>query len=964
MEWQAKWIWDDSGDHPRNHWACFRKEFHIENSFDRAMLAISADTSYILYVNGEQIGAGPVRGWPSEWYYDEYELPELSKGKNVIAVLVQHLGSSTMQYIEGKGGVIAQCDFYQDDAVIHQVVTNDSWKTAVHAGFKKESIRMSNCLPWSEIYDAAMFDERWKETEYEDNSWDHATVLGGHGINPWGNLIPRDIPMLTDEPIFPKKTLSVKEVQPVKQHYSIDLQPVFFPGNLDNNSGKEMQGFLAAELHSERGSVGKVSFTVDAHAIAKQTFKLNGISYQAKNGREMEVELKEGKNFLIADVSMSVHQPTVSFTFDFEEHVKLTAPLYEQEATFTAIGPFHTDTVLQIGQPVSRKDTITPEYKRMQLVSTKEELEAYEGWIKPVPSLYVSTDNVSLLSIFKKDLNVRPVQFQHQHLTIANRSFTGIDAMPEGDPELLIDFGSEWLGDIEFELEAPAGTVFDFFLFESMHQDGRIEHTFSLNNSLRYLAKAGKQRYRSLVSRGFRYMMITVRNLTKPCKIYSVKVNAKTFPTGNAGAFASSDYLLNRTWEISKQTVRMCTQDTMIDCPAYEQVLWTGDSYNISLMNYYLFGNYDLAKRCLKLISKSVYRSPLPESHVPSGWQNVLTAWSLLWMMACRKYYHFTKDEAFIKEVYPELKLTVERFQSFMNQDGVMEIDAWNMLDWAAMDTGERVVAHQNALLVQALRDTAYLAGVVGEKKDSQTFDNRADALVTAINQQFWNEKKQSFIDSIHEDGTPSTVCSIQTNLMAYLTGCVQGERKEIIEKYLVETPKEFVQIQSPFVLFFYYEAMKQLNRMDIILANIRDIYGYMLENDAVTCWEGWKLIDGDFSRSHCHAWSAAPAYVFGTSLLGVSPLEPGFKKVSISPRLHGLKWLKGSVPTPIGIIDIYCKEKNGVVDIDIHLQETIQAEVRIMEGMKVSINHVLYERNVHINVDVVVDSPVSQIHY
>ncbi|GAA3331304.1 hypothetical protein GCM10020331_087370 [Ectobacillus funiculus] len=85
--------------------------------------------------------------------------------------------------------------------------------------------------------------------------------------------------------------------------------------------------------------------------------------------------------------------------------------------------------------------------------------------------------------------------------------------MEQGDAEYLIDFDKEYLGHIEFEVEAAKGTVFDFFfLFESIHQDGRIEHTFSLNNSLRYIARDGRQVYRSFIPRGFRYMLLTIRN--------------------------------------------------------------------------------------------------------------------------------------------------------------------------------------------------------------------------------------------------------------------------------------------------------------------------------------------------------------------------------------------------------------------------------------------------------------------
>ncbi|NWQ41703.1 family 78 glycoside hydrolase catalytic domain [Bacillus sp. EB106-08-02-XG196] len=939
MEWKAKWIWDKSGEHPRNQWSCFRKTFTISSEYESATLSISADTKYTVYVNGEQIGAGPVRGWTDEWYYDQYDLSGLKKGKNVLSVLVNHYGIGTMHYIEGRGGLIAQIDFYQDGQVVDHLLTDDRWKTAVHDGFKKESVKMSNCLSWSEIYDAGLFYTDWNQLNFDDSTWNHAEIIGLYGTDPWKILIPRDIPHLTNEPIFPKSVLALKEVKPISQHYSIDLKPTFFPSEVDNNSRKIMQGFVVTEILAKNAIEGVMTLTFDAHAEAKWEFKLNGVSYKTQNGKYENVSLKKGANLLIIDVGGSFHEPTIHLAFDFPENIELKAPFSQSESRFLAIGPFYTKTVLQIGEPVQNPIPLTREYLQGQQLSLLSEFEAFKKWAKVIPDDHVCIDNVSILSIFKKDIKTHTLDFKHQNMILPNHSFTSVEPMEKGDTEYLIDFGKEYLGYIEFEIEASKGTIFDFFLFENLHQDGRIEHTFSLNNSLRYVAKDGRQVYRSFIPRGFRYLLLTIRNFNTPCKIHRVKVDVTTFPTANVGAFNSSDYQLNQIWEISKHTVRMCAQDTIIDCPAYEQALWTGDSYNISLMNYYTFGNYDLIRRCLRLISKSVYRSPLPESHVPSGWQNVLTGWSILWMMACREYYRYSGDLKFIQEVYPELKLTVQRFQQYINEQGLLEIDAWNMLDWAPMDTNHNIVTHQNALLVEALRQTSYLASIIGETKDQINFLTLAENLKLAINLYLWDEDENVFVDSIHEDGIRSKTHSIQTNLIVYLSDCAEGQRRNLIEEYIKNPPENFVQIKSPFVLFFYYQALMNLGENDRVLDNIREIYGYMLEHDSTTCWEGWELIEGDFSRSHCHAWSAAPTYVFGVLFLGVKPVEPGFKKVSISPNLNGLKWIKGSVPIPQGRIDIYCKDSGEYIDLQITIPDEVEVQITAADNTKIQVN-------------------------
>jgi alpha-L-rhamnosidase len=939
MDWKANWIWDKSGEHPRNQWSCFRRTFTVPTDVDSVNLSISADTKYIVYINGEMVGSGPVRGWTSEWYYDQYELTGLNEEKNVISVLVNHYGIGTMHNIEGRGGLIAQLDFSKNGRVNGRLVTDDTWKTASHDSFLKETVKMSNCLSWSEIYHAGLFDHHWNQLLFDDSNWAHAEMVGKYGIKPWGELITRDIPHLTNEPIYPTSVLSLKEVKSITQHFSIDLKPTFFPREFDNNSGKIMQGYVVTSLYSKEDVEGLMTLTFDAHAEAKWEYTLNGVEYKTRNGNFEKVNLRKGENLLLVDVGGSFHEPTIHLAFDFPFDLELKSPFSQGGSRFSVFGPFYTDTWLQIGPSVQKTLPEDKEYLQIKNVASVSELVPFKKWSIDIPNEHVCTDNVSLLSVFKKDIKRHTLSFLDQNMVLPNHSFTTVKPMDQGDPEYLIDFGKEYLGHIEFEVEAMAGTIFDFFFFESIHQDERIEHTFSLNNSLRYTSREGRQVYRSFLPRGFRYLLLTVRNLKKPCKIYRVKVDVTTFPTGNMGVFSSSDYQLNQIWEISKHTIRMCAQDTIIDCPAYEQALWTGDSYNISLMNYYTFGNYDLIKRCLKLISKSVYRSPLPESHVPSGWQNVLTAWSILWMMACREYYRYSGDLAFIKEVYPELRLTVQRFQEFINEQGLVEIYAWNMLDWAPMDTNHKVVTHQNALLVEALRQTAYLSAILGESEDETTFLSLADQLKQAINVHLWDEEEKVYIDSIHEDGTKSKIRSVQTNLIVYLADCAAGQRREWIEGYITNPPEGFVQIKSPFVSFFYYQALMNLGKNNMVLDNIRDIYGYMLENGATTCWEGWELIEGDFSRSHCHAWSAAPTYVFGVLFLGVKPLEPGFTKVAISPDLNGLKWMKGSVPTPQGKIDIYCKDLEEYIDLQINLPEQIEVHITTKKNTRVMVN-------------------------
>jgi hypothetical protein len=49
------------------------------------------------------IGVGPIRSWPFELSYDSYYITNyLAEGENVVAILAQHYGISTFQYLLGR----------------------------------------------------------------------------------------------------------------------------------------------------------------------------------------------------------------------------------------------------------------------------------------------------------------------------------------------------------------------------------------------------------------------------------------------------------------------------------------------------------------------------------------------------------------------------------------------------------------------------------------------------------------------------------------------------------------------------------------------------------------------------------------------------------------------------------------------------------------------------------------------
>jgi hypothetical protein len=116
-----------------------------------------------------------------------------------------------------------------------------------------------------------------------------------------------------------------------------------------------------------------------------------------------------------------------------------------------------------------------------------------------------------------------------------------------------------------------------------------------------------------------------------------------------------------------------------------------------------------------------------------------------------------------------------------------------------------------------------------------------------------------------------------------------------------------------------------------------------MLAVGATSLWEttlGGQ--DFELAGSLCHAWSSLPVYYDHAVILGITPLEPGFKIFRVSPWIDELNEASGSVPTPYGNIQISWKLNNGSVDIELNhppeLNPVIQTYPEIQSG-RITIN-------------------------
>ncbi len=949
----SDWIWTSSKTPARNAVVCFRRTINAGKDIARAALRITADARYELFVNGQWLGHGPARAWPSPWPVDEYDLASvLSPGKNVIAVLVRDIGVGTFQYFYGRPGLIAELDL-RDSRGSRRIVTDDEWSCKLDKAYAWPTPRISCQQAWEEQFDARLelrdsAGRDWRQMDYAETGWRKAKVVLASGEGPHERFELRDIPMLTREVTEPARVVGWDVVGTAAHVLSINPRTYLNPHDLSANRYC-CRMFLATFIHSD------VAQTMQLHDVSQQNWgreiKVNGRgpefddhSLQLTDMGVAHVKLKKGWNQLL------IRQPYISHILEVTLNIRSQKPVRfaarpsgrgSTEQAWLIAGPFsgpvRYDECSVYGSTIEASEELIPEGAdevRFEAIWKRGRLSDKEI---ASPICYEATgtalveNNVYALCASERVVDAVAKVDDPMSLQRDNAEWTTVYPSKDGDVRVLLDFGREVVGYHEFEIDAPEGTFVDNHNFEFIQRDGRVNLGEGMTNSFRYICREGAQTYRTLERRGFRYSWISLRNFKRPVKIRMVRMLMSTYPTQQQGDFACSDPMLERIWHVGAHSVKCCSEDTYTDCPSYEQTFWVGDGRNEALVDMVVNGDPRLSWHCWLQAARSLNRSPLVEGLVPSAWWTVLPAWSFLWMRWAQEHYMLTGDKKQAAAMMPWLDKNVRGLEEHIDDRGLFDIVAWNMFDWAPMDTPfEGVVTHQNCLAVLALRQCVGFAKEIGRDDLAERWGRIADDLANAINRHLWCDKKQAYVDCIHADGRVSDVFSQQTHTAANISGVAGGKRAERCRQIVAHAPEGFVEAGSPFFMFFLLEALVKEERFDEMIDTIKDYWGIQIEEGATTFYETYYHDKERKARSHCHGWSAAPTYFLSQHVLGISPEQAGYATVRIAPKPGDLKWAAGRVPTPHGLVSCRWRNEDDQFTLELNCPDGLPAVIEL----------------------------------
>lgn len=928
----AEWIWiPEDRMHP-NQRVCFSAQFEIDKDRvnSRTVLRIGAVTRYLAWINGIFLGYGPIRSAEACRVLDSYELASyLRPGMNNLSVEVWDYGLSTYQTICVHPGL-----YYQLTCSGRIIAESGTQVVAApDAGHISHAPKRNVNTGYTDYYDARRFDSHWVLERKEVEQWEHAVAIPPEATRSW-QLSDRPIRNYYHQNLHPAAVEAVQDVKRGCQVVSVNCRDTFFPGRRDADSFC-FCGILGAFLHADHAMEGRIAFPNRMWNGILGNFSIDETQYSVTDAdRSLPVHLTAGRHLFLIKIQGKFDDLFCHIEFCFPEPIRIEK---QGGHSFFAVGPadvnqVHADGIKDAdeGQAINNlgKDTV---WKELMTCTDFNELFSVTNLFSFIPEEDVMW-NMYLLSLVQNEKVAAEYAegIGNEGILWDNDEYTRIDPPIKGDyRRVILDFGRECVGRLSFTLKAAYGAVIDFYGFENYYQR-QIDYTVGLNNGIRYIAGEGWQNYTGMARIGLRYLAITVRGTDQPVLIRDLHLIQELYPEGIRGDFECSDETLNRIFRMCRETNALCTEDSFTDSPVYEQAFWIGDAMISSKVNAWLYGDYDYEIHNQELAVSGLANSALMNALTPTDWTTSIPMWTMNWIYAVFDTAEMSGDESSIERSYPAMKKVLEYYSRFVSAEKGFSISSWNLIDWAPMDIGNNgTIAAQEGLLANCYSLLEAYAKSRHRDADAAWFADRYRVLENHINSFLWNDQRKAYYDGWTEEKGYSSTYSVQTHLLLNFCHLVPEDRIELVTGYVLDPPEDFVQVGSPFILYYLYEMAIQNGRKDYVFRDIRKRWTQMLSYGSGTCWEVFPgFYENSRTRSYCHSWSSSPAYFMIRYLSGIRVLEPGFNKIVLEPLPENLDWARVKIPTPHGRIHFEWYRRRGKLELRLEIPEGIEYSV------------------------------------
>ncbi|NOU91253.1 Bacterial alpha-L-rhamnosidase [Paenibacillus sp. LMG 31460] len=296
----------------KNFHMLVRKEFVLTDAYKEALLDITADDYYKLYINGRFVGQGPAQGNYYYYYYNRYDVASfLKEGTNVIAVHVYYQGLVCRAYNSGdyRQGMIAELEV--DGKLI--VKSDQTWLSRKANEYISGGIVGYN-TQYLEWIDSREQVPDWRNASIDLSGWKSCEEMEDHGYSLF---------------LQPTPPVSVYEIKP--QHISALPEGGYFI-----DFGHELTGQLRLKAQGREGDVVEIRYGEELNSDGRTRYEMRcNCVYRelwTLSGSMDEAEFFDYKAFRYVEVLAT--SSTVKIDIDSFRAVVRHYPLDEEASLF------------------------------------------------------------------------------------------------------------------------------------------------------------------------------------------------------------------------------------------------------------------------------------------------------------------------------------------------------------------------------------------------------------------------------------------------------------------------------------------------------------------------------------------------------------------------------------------------------------------------------------------------------
>ncbi|MBQ8525392.1 MAG: alpha-L-rhamnosidase [Clostridia bacterium] len=522
-----------------------------------------------------------------------------------------------------------------------------------------------------------------------------------------------------------------------------------------------------------------------------------------------------------------------------------------------------------------------------------------------IPKRIIKSENTDFPENLLKDSHRQP-SFSLKDNTIIHK-----------DGWVLMDFGSEIQGGVDIvvqramEKRSRIRLVFGESVMEALSTVGEKNATndHSVRDSVIEISSMSAARFGNT---GFRF--VKVESLDSDLYIRGIKGVFEYKDVEYLGSFECSDEMLNRVWNTAAYTVHINMLDYLIEGTKRDRLVWMGDLHPEISTVMAVFGYDESVPKSLDMVRDDTSLDNIESIEHPENlWMNTLPSYTCWWIKIHRDWYWQNGNIEYLNEQKDYMYKAVSLILSTISQEGDIDVRSF-FVDWSSNYT-ESMKAGFRGCLVMSLKAAAEIFEIYGDPDMSKKC---LDAIGLV------SKKLESYAENK------------QMSAMVSLAGL--ADSKEISENII---KKDLLKGLSTFYGYYVLHALAKSGDTQAALDIMRNYWGAMLKLGATTFWEDFDIewienaapideivpegkvdVHGDYGKycyekfrhSLSHGWASGPAPFMSLHILGIEILEPGCKKIKITPHLGDLSWAKGTYPTPYGVVTVEHKIVNGEV--------------------------------------------------